>query len=136
LPASTPDPTPGRGVFNRTRGQFIAMRVELADNPWTRLRGLIGRHSQQFPQGSALWIVPCRGVHTWAMSFPIDVIYLTRHNVVLHLEMGLAPWRFGPVRLQAASVLELPEGTLRDTGTTIGDELEIRDFAQEKSPRA
>jgi hypothetical protein len=59
------------------------------------------------------------------MRFPIDVIYLTRDNVVLHLEHGLAPWRFAPMRFQAASVLELPENTVRSTGTTIGDQLEI-----------
>ena len=88
----------GRGVFNRTRGQYLATRLEMADNPWTRLRGLIGRSSAQFAQGAGLWIVPCRGVHTWAMSFPIDVVYLTRDNKVLHLEQGLAPWRFAPVR--------------------------------------
>jgi uncharacterized membrane protein (UPF0127 family) len=59
------------------------------------------------------------------MRFPIDVVYLSREKVVVHLEQGLPPWRFAPVRLKASSVLELPENTLRSTGTTIGDELEI-----------
>lgn len=121
-------------VFNRTRGQYLATRVEVANNPWTRLRGLIGRSPEQFPQGSGLWIVPCRGVHTWAMSFAIDVLYLTRDNRVVHLEQGLTPWRFAPVRMRAASVLELPENTLVATGTTIGDQLEFQEFPQEKSP--
>jgi hypothetical protein len=69
------------------------------------------------------------------MRFPIDVIYLNREKVIVHLEPGLAPWRFAPVRLQAASVLELPENTIRSTGTTIGDQLEIdtRD-AGERAP--
>jgi uncharacterized protein len=133
LPASAPDSIARLIAFNRTRAQYLATRVELADNPWTRLRGLIGRSALQFPQGSGLWIVPCRGVHTWAMSFPIDVVYLTRDNAVLHMEQGLKPWRFGAVRIQAASVLELPENTLVATSTTIGDQLEFRDFAGEKS---
>jgi uncharacterized protein len=133
LPASTPASLAGLAAFNRTRAQYLATRVELADNPWTRLRGLIGRNAQRFAQGSGLWIVPCRGVHTWAMSFPIDAVYLTRENLVLHLEHSLKPWRFGAVRIQAASVLELPENTLAATGTTIGDQLEFQDFAQEKS---
>jgi uncharacterized protein len=133
LPASAPPPVARLAAFNRTRAQYLATRVELADNPWTRLRGLIGRNVQRFPQGSGLWIVPCRGVHTWAMSFPIDLVYLTRDHLVLHLEHGLKPWRFAPIRIQAASVLELPENTLAATGTTIGDQLEFRDFAGEKS---
>jgi uncharacterized protein len=112
-------------AFNRTRRHYLATRLSVADTHWSRLRGLIGKTSSDFRQEHGLWIVPCRGVHTLGMRFPIDVIYLTSENVVLHLEQGLAPWRFAPVRFQAASVLELPENTVRSTGTTIGDQLEI-----------
>lgn len=115
----------GGYVLNCTRRQYLATSLAVADNHWSRLCGLIGKSPQDFCEGAGLWIVPCRGVHTLGMRFPIDVVYLTRENVVLHLEESLPPWRFAPVRLQAASVLELPAKTLRVTGTTIGDELEI-----------
>jgi uncharacterized membrane protein (UPF0127 family) len=59
------------------------------------------------------------------MRFPIDVVYLTRDCRVLHLEQKLKPWRFAPVRRQAATVLELPGDMLRTTGTAVGDEIEI-----------
>jgi len=112
-------------VLNCTRRQYLATSLAVADDHWSRLCGLIGKAPESFRDGQGLWIVPCRGVHTLGMRFPIDVLYLTRDRTVLHLEHGLAPWRFAPVRLQAASVLELPENTLRATGTTIGDEIEI-----------
>ena len=73
-----------------------------------------------------LWIRPCRGVHTLAMSFPIDVVYLDRDGTVVHLEPNLQPWRFAPVRLQAASVLELPSHTVAATETALGDRIEIK----------
>ena len=120
-----PESIAGGYALNCTRRQYLATRLSVADGHWSRLRGLIGRSPENFREGQGLWIVPCRGVHTLGMRFPIDVLYLTRENVVLHLEQSLPPWRFAPVRLQAASVLELPENTLRATGTTIGDELEI-----------
>jgi uncharacterized protein len=112
-------------AFNRTRRQYLATRLAVANTHLSRLCGLIGKTPANFPQGRGLWIVPCRGVHTLGMRFPIDVIYLTPDHVILHLEQGLPPWRFAPVRFQAASVLELPENTVRSTGTTIGDQLEI-----------
>lgn len=112
-------------AFNRTRRQYLATRLAVADSHWSRLCGLVGKSSSDFQQEHGLWIVPCRGVHTLGMRFPIDVIYLTRDKVVLHLEPALPPWRFAPVRFGAASVLELPEHTVRSTGTTIGDQLEI-----------
>ncbi len=113
-------------ALNRTRGSYLATRLVVADGHWSRLRGLLGKGPGDFAEGSGLWITPCRGVHTLGMRFPIDVVYLTSAGVVLHLEYGLVPWRFAPVRLQAASVLELPEHTLRASGTTIGDEVEIQ----------
>ena len=116
---------PGGYAFNQTRRQYLATQLAVAATHWTRFCGLMGRKSANFPQGRGLWIVPCRGVHTWGMRFPIDVVYLTPENVVLHLEQALRPWRFAPVRFRAASVLELPENTVRSTGTTIGDQLEI-----------
>ena len=112
-------------AFNRTRRQYLATRLSVADTHWSRLLGLMGKTASDFQQPSGLWIVPCRGVHTLGMRFPIDVLYLDRDRVVVHLEPGLQPWRLAPVRLKAASVLELPENTIGSTGTTIGDQLEI-----------
>jgi uncharacterized membrane protein (UPF0127 family) len=112
-------------AFNRTRRQYLATHLSVAETHWSRFIGLIGKTGATFPQGRGLWIVPCRGVHTVGMRIPIDVVYLTEDHVVLHLESGLRPWRFAPIRLAAASVLELPESTVRSTGTTIGDQLEI-----------
>jgi uncharacterized membrane protein (UPF0127 family) len=60
------------------------------------------------------------------MRFPIDVVYLDRDGNVVHLEPDLKPWRFAPVRLQAASVLELPSHTLAATETALGDRIEIK----------
>jgi hypothetical protein len=59
------------------------------------------------------------------MRFPIDVLYLDKKNVVVHIEQQLKPWRVAAVRMTAASVLELPSGTLSSTSTNIGDELDI-----------
>jgi uncharacterized membrane protein (UPF0127 family) len=112
-------------AFNRTRRQYLAKQLATADTHASRFLGLMGKTAAKFPQGQGLWIVPCRGVHTFFMRIPIDVVYLTEENTVLHLEYGLRPWRFAPIRFQAASVLELPENTVRATGTTIGDQLEI-----------
>jgi uncharacterized membrane protein (UPF0127 family) len=112
-------------AVNRTRGICLAENVRVARTHWTRLRGLIGTEQSAFRPGQALWIVPCRGVHTLAMQFPLDVIYLDRSGRALDVQSGVKPWRFAPVRLQAASVLELPSGVIQRSGTAIGDHIEI-----------
>jgi uncharacterized protein len=112
-------------ALNRTRHTYLARDLNVADTHWSRLCGLMGADKASFPAGRGLWIVPCRGVHTFAMRFPIDVIYLDSDKVVVHLEENLKPWRLAPVRLRATSVLELPGSTLSSTQTAIGDEIEI-----------
>lgn len=112
-------------AYNRTRHAYLATQLCIAGTHWSRFRGLMGRDAGSFPAGQGLWIVPSRGVHTFAMRFPIDVVYLDGDKVVVHLEEGLKPWRLGSLRLRTASVLELPRQTLHATGTAVGDEIEI-----------
>ncbi len=112
-------------AFNQTRQVYLARELALANTHWTRLRGLLGTSPGDFRNGRGLWIVPCHGVHTLAMRFPIDVAYLDQDSVVIHIERELRPWRFAPVRIKAASVLELPSQVLSETGTEMGDKIEI-----------
>jgi uncharacterized membrane protein (UPF0127 family) len=112
-------------AFNQTRQVYLATALAVADTHWTRLRGLLGLRSSDFGNGSGLWIVPCHGVHTLGMGFPIDVVYLDRALTVIHVQRDLRPWRFAPVRAQAASVLELPCRTATETSTVVGDRIEI-----------
>lgn len=113
-------------AINQTRELPLATDLSLAHTHWTRLRGLLGTSQKDFRNGRGLWIRPCRGVHTLAMAFPIDVVYLDRAGQVVHVEHDLQPWRFSPVRLQATSVLELPSGTIARTGTAVGDTIAIQ----------
>ena len=116
----------GQGkAFNRTREAYLATELAIADTRWTRLRGLLGLAADDFRNGSGLWIIPCHGVHTLGMGFPIDVIYLDRALTVIDVQPAVRPWRFAPVRRQAASVLELPCHIVAETKTTIGDKIEI-----------
>ncbi|HXY77891.1 MAG TPA: DUF192 domain-containing protein [Candidatus Acidoferrales bacterium] len=117
--------TPRGQAFNRTRQLPLAKALAVAGTHWTRLRGLLGISAADFGDGCGLWIVPCRGVHTLGMAFPIDVLYLDGADTVVHLERELRPWRLAPIRLEAASVLELPCHAIVETGTAVGDKIDI-----------
>jgi uncharacterized protein len=115
----------GGKAFNQTRKAYLATSLAVADTHWTRLRGLLGVNANDFRNGNGLWIVPCHGVHSLGMGFPIDVVYLDRALTVVHIQSELRPWRFAAVRVEAASVLELPCRTAAETATAIGDKIEI-----------
>lgn len=112
-------------AVNHTRRATLASTVCRADTALARLFGLLLVPPRQFGQGRGLWIVPSHGVHCLGMRYAIDAIYLDRGLRVIHLETELRPWRVGAVRYQAASVLELPAGTIAASGTAVGDQIAI-----------
>lgn len=122
-------------AFNRTRQSFLATDLAVADTHWTRLKGLLGTPREKFGSGRGLWIVPSHGVHTFAMRYPLDVVYLDEQSVVVHLEENVRPWRVTQVRTDAATVLELPRHTIWSTHTEVGDVIEIERVAAAVEPR-
>ena len=95
----------------------------VADTPWARLRGLLGKMRMRTDEG--LWMFPSRGIHTFGLMFSIDVIYLDSNLRVVDVIESLGPLRVGPFRLRCESVLELPARSVYGSGTQIGDQLLI-----------
>jgi len=108
-------------VFNLTRQSFLSLGVKPADTHMARLRGLLGRMRLRSEEG--LWLVPCQGIHTIGVLFPIDVIYLDESSKVIHLIEHLGPFRIAGIRRHASSVLELPTRTIYSSNTQVGDQL-------------
>jgi uncharacterized membrane protein (UPF0127 family) len=102
-------------------GRFVAACVRVAASRWARAVGLLGR--RRLESGEGLWIAPARGVHTWGMRFPIDLVALDRDGVVVDCVAALRPWRIRLPRRAAAGVLELPAGALARSGTRPGHRL-------------
>jgi uncharacterized membrane protein (UPF0127 family) len=109
-------------AINVTRGTELASCLEVAGTGSKRNKGLLGRSS--LLPGEGLWIVPCESVHTFFMRFPIDLIYLDRQKRIRKVRSSVGAWRLSAC-LSAHSILELPSGTIRDTGTERGDRVEF-----------
>ena len=110
-------------VINLTKKTWLATKVRKADNFLTRLVGLLKR-THLGPE-EALWLMPSKGIHTIGMKFPIDVVFLNKEFYVLGLISGMHPYRVSGVHMRGYSVIELPNGTIRKSGTEIGDQVEI-----------
>jgi uncharacterized protein len=117
-----PPPDVRMRVLNVTRQTCLATRMEVADSGPKRNKGLLGRES--LAPGEGLWIVPCEAVHTFAMRFPIDLVYLDRNRRIKKLRNAVPPWRLSGC-LTAHSIIELPPGTIHETQTQRGDTLEF-----------
>jgi uncharacterized protein len=90
----------------------------VADRPWTRMIGLLGRAG--LDEGDGLVIEPCDTIHTWFMRFPIDVLFVDRQGLVVNAVRELGPFRFASGRPAATTTIELPAGTLKRVGVHQG----------------
>lgn len=102
--------------------RIIWSDIHLANKPWTRLRGLLGRASLEKDEG--LLIVPCNQVHMFFMKFALDLIFMDRQNQVVHL-VTLKPGQISPLVHDAYSVLEVGAGSASEKQISIGDQLTI-----------
>jgi uncharacterized protein len=109
-------------VRNATRDVILGDRIDVADTSSTRRTGLLKHPGLE--RGQGLWIVPCEAVHTFGMKFPIDVVFLSKKRTVLKMR-GSMGRRGIALCLRAHSVIELPAGTIDETGLQVGDQLEL-----------
>lgn len=112
-------------ITNRTRHTLLGSRVALASTWWSRLRGYLGRAEPR--PGEGILLVDCNGIHTFGMRFALDIVFLDGKGKVLELVPSLRPWKKPRRVVGAAYVLEVPTGTIKTSGTQVGDELTWRE---------
>lgn len=109
------------GAFYRG-DQCLVATVWLAANPWTRLRGLLGRPPLAGDAAEGLLIEPCSSVHTFGMRYALDLVFLDRANRVVDVVQKLSPWTMRAARGKARKTLELMAGGVAVIQPQIGEE--------------
>ena len=102
----------------------IAKRVEVATSIAQKTLGLM--FSKDLGNKDALLIESCNSIHTFFMNYPIDVIFLSKENIVVKIFRNLKPWRMTLMYFKASKCLEFMGGTLCEN-VVVGDKLEIKE---------
>lgn len=112
-------------VVNLTRNCVLCERCEIADNFWTRGKGLLGRAS--LPPNEGIWLSPGASIHMFWMKFPIDVVFVTKNDVVADFVENIAPGKTYAAKDKGAgkpfAALEIAAGQIAARGLAIGDQL-------------
>lgn len=108
-------------IINSRTGADIAIKAKLAQNFWVRAMGL--QFKRSFEKGDAMVFPKCNGVHTLFSRFNLDIIFLNSDKVVTNVIENLPKWRFSPFIMKPLTAIELPAGTIKESGTMIGDKL-------------
>ena len=83
----------------------------------------MGRKDLKYSE--AMVIKPCNAIHTFFMSFSIDVLFVNKYNKVVKIIVNMPAFRLSPICFKSQFVVELPAGTIQATQTTLGDQIAI-----------
>ena len=100
----------------------VARTLITAFDSASRRKGLLDHAS--LADGSAMIIAPSSAIHTFAMRFTIDVIFVSRDGRVLKVRPHVKPRRIAGA-WRAFAVVELPAGTIERSDTRAGDRLQL-----------
>ncbi|MFQ5576072.1 MAG: DUF192 domain-containing protein [Anaerolineae bacterium] len=118
-------------IKNQAQNTILARHCRVADTFFTRLKGLLG--SNPLKVGEGLLLKNEKSIHTFFMTFPIDVVYIDRALKIIRLDLNMPPHKIGPHVSQSAYILELPVGVIRESNSAVGDQLW---FAVEQSEQS
>lgn len=93
-----------------------ALQLRVARTFWQRFLGVRAWDDWE-ARSWALWLPRCRAVHTFALGYPIDVVFVSRDRRPLRVVHSLRAGRTC-MHLPAWGVLELPAGYCSESGAS------------------
>ena len=104
-------------------GTTVAGSVAMAETPWQRFVGLMGR--RELAADAGLCLRPCSSIHMFFMRMAVDAVFVDKDGVVVRIYASLRPWRMTRVVRKAKACIELPAGTAASASLQVGDSVRL-----------
>src|SRR5699024_3923108 len=108
-------------IINTQRDIVLAREVRLANNPFTRMKGLMG--VKRLERQEAMFIYRCQQIHTCFVRFRIDYLFLDRQYAVIQALTNIDAWKMSEKVPKACAGIELPTRVIEHTNTQVNDVL-------------
>jgi uncharacterized protein len=108
-------------VRDATRDTLVADRCRVAESIVQRIFGL--HLLPRLASGQGLLLPGSTTIDTTFMSYAIDLIFVNRSGHVTKTVHALPPWRMVLRTGGGRDCIELPAGTVANSGVQVGDEL-------------
>ena len=113
---------PPLALMNTRNKRMVARTLLTAFDSASRRKGLLDHAS--LAEGSAMIIAPTSAIHTFAMRFAIDVIFVSKDGRVLKVRPHVRPRRIAAA-WRAFAVVEMASGAIQLSDTRAGDQLQL-----------
>lgn len=112
-------------LIHQKTNQVLAQKVIKSRFILSRIKGLIG--IKNFTKDKTLWILPCSSIHTFFMSFPIDVIFVNKKLKITTVLKNIPHSRliYPKQYFSTQSVFEFKSPALKHFNLQTGDQLYV-----------
>jgi len=107
-------------IINLTKKSLISDHCKVARTFLDRALGLLNKANPRALIFQTRW-----GIHTFFLKQPIDIILLGTSSQVVNMAIDLSPNRFFLYPPRFKIVIELPQGSISSSKTSIGDKIFI-----------
>lgn len=98
-------------------------KVETANSLWKKTIGVIGW--KDFGTKNGLLLKNTNSIHTFFVSFPLDLCFLDKDMKIIHIVENLKPFSFSPIIWKARHVLEMPVDSIKKFSLKNGDSINL-----------
>lgn len=102
----------------------IADKIKIANTFFCRMFGLMPK--KVLDENEGILLEPCKQVHTFHMKYAIDVVFLSKDNVILHIINALEPNKVTKYYKEVCNILELVSGKAQKNNLAVGDKLSFK----------
>jgi len=109
-------------IKNKTKKTIISKKHKLCKSDFSKALGLmfsLKPHTLIFEFNKEKKV----SLHMLFVFFPIDVIYLNENKKVVEIKNNFKPFTFYHPKKNAKYLIELPNGTIKKSRTSIGDKI-------------
>ena len=117
-------------IINQTTKNKIAFKVFKADKFLSRFFGLLG--TENLDKNKVLHIPSCSSLHTIGMKYPIDLLFLDKHGIIIKKITHLLPNRITKNYFKAKDVLEFAGGQTDAALFEEGQKIQIQTDGSQK----
>jgi hypothetical protein len=110
-------------IRNQTRGTLLAKTLLTLSSHFQKTLTHFNRNG--LPEDCAVWIAPCNAIYTVGMHRPVDIVFLDKDGRVVRMLRNFPPDCLAESAPEAVSAVKLPANRLRESGTRMGDVLEL-----------
>ena len=112
-------------IKNITKKTDLSANEKLCDDAISKLIGLMFSQNKKRALIFKFRKEQVISLHMFFVFYPIDVVFLDKNRIVVDIKENFKPFTFYKSRKKALYAVELPNGSINESRTNIGDRIDF-----------